>query len=81
MSWFVYMPLKFLQFLLKLRFLWVFRKKFYNTEKIHIKKSEFDENILLLLVDLIMEVSALILLKLIGDQIDSLRGEDHRTPE
>ena len=81
MSWFVYMPLKFLQFLLKLRFLWVFRKIFYNTEKIHIKKSEFDQNILLLLVDLIMEFSALILLKIIGDQIDSLRGDDHRTPE
>jgi hypothetical protein len=74
-SWMGFLPIKGFQFLIKLCFFYTFwfSGRFFNLNKIHIKRSEMDISILLLMVDIVLEAAALVIICHLGSLIDEVR--------
>ena len=74
-SWMAFLPIKGFQFLIKLCFFYTFwfSGRFFNLKKIHIKRSEMDISILLLMVDIVLEAAALVIIFDLGNRIVEVR--------
>lgn len=70
MSWFIFLPLKLVQFLFKIYSMKCFSQKFFDLERIYIKRSELDNHIILSLIDIIFEASAFAMIIYLGTEID-----------